>query len=113
MKYSLMIGRFQPFHDGHEALVRKLLAEGKNVCIGIRDTKVDSDNPHPVMKRYEMIMERFAGEKARGIVEIAILPDIEEVVYGRNVGWGMREIRLDEETEAISATKIREAQDDS
>ena len=43
-----------------------------------------------------------------GKMIVISIPDIEEVCYGRKVGWGIREIRLDEATEGISATKIRE-----
>jgi hypothetical protein len=42
-------------------------------------------------------------------VKIIPIPDVEDVCYGRGVGWGIREIRLDAQTEEISATKIREA----
>jgi len=50
--------------------------------------------------------------KAFPIEDIMIIAmpglDIEEVVYDRQVGWGIRELRLDSKTEDISATKIRE-----
>ena len=45
MIYSLFIGRWQPFHDGHKALIDLVLAEGKNVCIAVRDTELSEDNP--------------------------------------------------------------------
>ena len=108
MQYSLMIGRFQPFHKGHEALVRKVLDEGKNVCISLRDTPIDEANPYSVNERINMVKQVFPGEIKTGRVEISVIPDIDEVVYGRNVGWSSREIHLDEKTESISATKIRE-----
>ena len=107
MKYSLMIGRFQPFHDGHEALVRALLAEGKNVCIAIRSTMRDKSNPYSIEQRMRMIQDRLKLEIFNRKVVVSVIPDIEEVVYGRKVGWGIREIKLDEKTEEISATKIR------
>lgn len=113
MKYSYYPGRWQPFHQGHRALVQKLLDEGKNVCIGIRDTEVSKSDPYTVQERINIILRVFPDEYKNGRVAISVIPDIEEVVYGRNVGWGIREIRLDEDTEAISATKIREAQNDS
>lgn len=40
-------------------------------------------------------------------IKVIVIPDISEVCYSRKVGWGIREIRLDKETERISATKIR------
>ncbi len=102
MKYSLFIGRYQPLHEGHIALIRKVLDEGKNVCVALRDTPIDKDNPYSIDERKIMFYKEFE----LGVKVIAI-PDIEEVVYGRKVGWGIREIRLDEKTESISATAIR------
>ena len=99
--YSMVIGRFQPFHDGHAALIQHLLDEGKDVCVAIRDTKVGEDNPYTAVERVSMIAERFP------LVSIIVIPDVEEVVHGRKPGWSVREVRLDEEVEAISGTRIR------
>ena len=107
MKYSLYIGRFQPFHDGHEVLVRTLLAEKKNVCIAIRSTMRDKKNPYSIEQRMRMIQDRLTKELFDRKVVVSVIPDIEEVVYGREVGWKIREIKLDKKTEDISATKIR------
>lgn len=109
MKYSLTIGRFQPFHDGHEALVRALLEKNKNVCIAIRSTMRDKNNPYSIEQRMRMIQDRFSKELFDRRIVVSVIPDIEEVVYGRKVGWGIREIKLDKETESISATKIRKS----
>lgn len=102
MKYSLLIGRFQPFHDGHAAMVDALLAEGKHVCIALRDTPLDASNPYTPEERQEMIRARY-GDRVKTIV----VPDIEEVVYGRDVGYSIRQLHLGAEIESISATKIR------
>jgi len=107
MQYSLFIGRYQPFHKGHKALIEKVLNEGKNVCIAIRDTKISSDNPYTYRARRKMIQKALGSWGSQ--VKIIRIPDIIEVCYGRKVGWGIREIRLPEELEKISATKIREA----
>ena len=103
MKYSLMIGRWQPLHKGHIALIKKVLSEGKKVCIAIRATEEDENNPHTVSERQDMIRKHFDEED----VIITVIPDIAEVVYGREVGYGIRELRIDSDTEAISGTKIR------
>jgi len=102
MQYSLFIGRFQPLHEGHIKLIRSVLNEGKNVCVALRDTDIDENNPYNTKQRTKMFESEF-GDK----VKIIVIPDILEVCYGRKVGWGIREITLDKETEAISATKIR------
>jgi adenylylsulfate kinase len=101
MKYSLFIGRWQPFHEGHQKLIQKVLDEGKNVCVAIRDTEISDENPFTAQEREQMILKAFP------VVKVIVIPDIEEVVFGRKVGWGIREIKLDEATEKISATIIR------
>ena len=104
MKYSLFIGRWQPFHDGHRTLIQKVLDEGKNVCIACRMTDIDIENPFDYKEREKMIRHVFP-DKER--VLIMAIPDIEEVCYGRKVGWGIRELKLTKKMERISATKIR------
>lgn len=100
--YSLLIGRFQPLHEGHIALIQSVLDEGKNVLVALRDTPQSNDNPYSIKERMDMFYKAF-GERVRVIT----IPDISEVCYGRKVGWEIREIVLDQEIEKISATQIR------
>ena len=102
--YSLFIGRYQPLHEGHIKLIESVLNEGKKVAVGLRATPIEENNPYSVNERIDMFKEHF-GDK----VLVFRLPDISEVCYGRKVGWGIREIRLDSNIEEISATKIRNA----
>jgi nicotinamide mononucleotide adenylyltransferase len=109
-KYSLFIGRYQvPVpHEGHIKLIRTVLDEGKNVCIGLRKEDGTDKNPFTIAERWAAFEKIFKEEIKDGRVIIVALPDIEEVCCGRDVGWGFRQIKLDEKTESISATKIRE-----
>lgn len=109
--YSLFIGRYQTadgMHGGHKALVKKVLDEGKPVLIAVRDTPKDEKNPFSATFIASKIEKYWSSTKHKDMVKVIIIPDITEVCYGRGVGWGVREIRLDEDTESISATKIRE-----
>ena len=106
-KHSMFIGRFQPLHQGHIILINKVLEEGKKVCVALRITPVSEKNPYSIKERKQMFKKVF-GDK----VKIIAVPDIEDICYGREVGWGIREIRFDKEIESISATKIRETQKD-
>ena len=103
-KHSLFIGRWQclPPHEGHLALFDKVRKEGKNILIAIRDTKIDKDNPYSVKERKDTLIKSVPDAK------IIVIPDIEEICYGRGVGYGVREIRLEKQIENISATEIRE-----
>jgi len=99
--YSLFIGRWQPLHDGHLALFNKVRDEGKRIAVGIRDTAMSEENPYTMQERKDMFKVKVPDAK------VFAMPNIEEVVYGRKVGWGIREVRLDNVTESISATDIR------
>lgn len=107
MSKSLFIGRWQPFHDGHKALIDTVLREGGGVVIAVRDTPISENNPYSTEKRIAYIRATYKGNKN---VEVVPIPDIKEVCYGRDVGWGIRRIRLKKEIEEISATNIRNSQ---
>ena len=42
-----------------------------------------------------------------GLFVVVPLPNITDVFYGRDVGYNVERILLDEATEAISGTKVR------
>ena len=109
-KYSLFIGRYQcpTPHDGHIKLIKVVLDEGKNACIALRKEDGTDKNPYTQDYRRKQFERIFKGEIKDGRVVIIDIPDIEDVCFGRGVGWKTRQIKLDEETESISATKIRE-----
>jgi hypothetical protein len=76
------------------------------VCIAIRDTHgIDDKNPLPffaVKQRIEAALSAYAGRFV-----VVPLPNITNVFYGRDVGYAVERIVLDEATEAISATNVR------
>ena len=107
---ALLIGRYQPPHDGHDALIREAIRRYGKVVIGLRETDVNENNPHTVKERREMFRRRYGPEIDAGLLRIINLrADITHVVHGRAVGWEVVPIELDAATEAISATAIRES----
>ena len=46
-RYSMVIGRFQPFHDGHKWLIEQRLKLGKKVCIAVMDVHETEPNKNP------------------------------------------------------------------
>ena len=109
-KWVLFPGRFQPFHDGHEAVVRTLLGRGHSVLImPMRCMGMDwTENPYRDDEREAMVQQRFAKEIADGVVAVQSIPPIAGVAYGRRPGWEQIKVRLGATTEAISGTKIRQ-----
>jgi len=104
---ALMIGRYQPWHDGHTALFKKALQKHGQVCIAIREMPRDEKNPFTFDEVYDRINDALVSYRNKYIIRS--LPNIVDVVYGRDVGWTMTKFELPPEVEAISATKIREA----
>lgn len=103
---GLMIGRFQPFHGGHLKLFEKILEKQGQVCIAVRNTHgVDDKNPFD----FQFVVDHInsALTQYKGKYTIIQLPNITGVYYGRDVGYVVEKIQLDEATEQISATKIR------
>jgi len=97
-------GRFQPFHKGHEWLVRQELEKGKSVVVAIRDTKISEKDPYPAHIRKEMVEAVFEGED----VEALIIPDIEAIAYGRKVGYEVRETKdIPAEIYDVSGSTVR------
>jgi adenylylsulfate kinase len=103
---GLMVGRYQPFHDGHLKLFEAILEKEGQVCIVVRDTHgTDDKNPFEVTRVHEHIHRAL--QKYRGRYEILNAPNITGIYYGRDVGYTVEKINLDPQTEAISATQIR------
>jgi adenylylsulfate kinase len=103
---ALFIGRYQPFHDGHKRLIEEGLRRVGQACIAVRDTSgIDDKNPlpfHAVKARIESALWQN-----RGRISVVQLPNVTNVFYGRDVGYTVERLVLDEETERISATRIR------
>ena len=76
------------------------------VCIAVRDTHgSDAKNPLTFFAVKQRIEASLSAHYGRFVV--VPLPNITDVFYGRDVGYNVERLVLDEETEAISATKIR------
>jgi len=104
-EYSLFIGRWQPWHDGHKWLIDQRLKEGKNVCLAIRDVEPNDKQPWTPEEVLENLIEVFKDDDR---VKPIIIPDIESVNYGRGVGYEIIEHVPPNKVKEISATKIRE-----
>jgi cytidyltransferase-like protein len=104
---ALFVGRYQPFHPGHQLLIEEGLRRVGQACVAVRDTHgIDSKNPLPffaVKQRIEAALSAYAGRFV-----VVALPNITDVFYGRDVGYNVERIVLDEATEEISGTKMRQ-----
>jgi cytidyltransferase-like protein len=106
-KFSMYIGRWQPFHAGHRWLIDQRLDEGKNVLICIRDIDPDEKNPwtaEEVTLNLNKVLKDLIEE---GRVKVITIPDIESINIGRGVGYDIIEHVPPTEIKEVSATKIR------
>ena len=111
-----MLGRWQPWHDGHTALFEKALKKTGQVCIMFRDVAgVDAgvdgqgDNPFEFEEVKKRIIDGLSAHGYEHENEYIVLkvPNITDISYGRGVGYTFTEHDLGEEIHKISATKIR------
>ena len=110
-----MIGRWQPWHEGHTELFKKALTITGQVVIMIRDVEgVDAgmgntDNPFNVEDIWTKIEMALAQHDFIFGVEYKIMtvPNIVDISYGRGVGYTFTEHDLGKDIHEISATKIR------
>jgi nicotinamide mononucleotide adenylyltransferase len=108
VQYSMFIGRWQPWHDGHRWLIDQRLNEGKNVLLCIRDVEPDEKNPWTAEEIHSNLSGQLIELILAGRVKLMIIPDIESVNIGRGIGYDVIEHVPPQEVHDISATGIRE-----
>lgn len=108
VKYSMYIGRWQPWHAGHRWLIDQRLEEGKRVLLCIRDVEPDEKNPWTAHEILLNLSNELIDLIHAGKVKIIIIPDIESINIGRGVGYDVIEHCPPDEIKEISATAIRE-----
>ena len=111
-----MLGRWQPWHEGHQELFKRCIAKTGQVMIQVRDVNGASggdgqdDNPFDwdqVCKNIEIGLGKD-GYKRGNEYEIMLVPNITNITYGRGVGYKFEEECFDDHITSISATKIRQ-----
>ena len=111
-----MLGRWQPWHDGHTELFKRALSKTGQVCIMYRDVGGvnaglvgQGDNPFQFEEVKKNIMNGLSPHGFHEGVEYVILkvPNIVDISYGRGVGYSFTEHDLGEKIHKISATNIR------
>ena len=102
-----MLGRWQPWHDGHRALFERAIAKTGQVVIQIRDCQGwQGSNPFEIEK-VKSFIRRDLDPIYQGQYEIQVVPNIVNITYGRDVGYKIEQETFDDNIHNISATKIR------
>jgi hypothetical protein len=102
---TLQLGRYQPWHEGHEALKDEAHKRTDQVLLGVRNTYGTSEKD-PLT--YEEVVGYIReNSKERVGTLIFRLPNITNIIYGRDVGYNIEKVDLSPELQAISATQKR------
>jgi len=111
-----LLGRWQPWHDGHQELFKRAWKKTGQVIIQVRDVQGVStemghnDNPFD----WDLVCENISAGLSkdgfkRGVeYEIMLVPNVINITYGRGVGYVFEEETFEDSIEEISATQIRQ-----
>jgi hypothetical protein len=101
---TLMLGRYQPWHEGHHALYKEAGNRTEQVLLGVRNTY--NTSPKDPLK-FDQVKEYIVKDEFMDGAMILRLPNITNIVYGRDVGYKIEQVDLGAEIHAISATQKR------
>jgi hypothetical protein len=101
---TLMLGRYQPWHEGHHALYKEAGKRTDQVLLGVRNTYNTSEKD-PL--KFDQVKEYIAKDEFMDNALVLRLPNITNIVYGRDVGYKIEQVDLGADIHAISATQKR------
>jgi hypothetical protein len=99
---DFVLGRYQPWHDGHSALMSEGLKRTNQVVIAVRSSyKTSEKDPFT----YPEVKQFIESKETNPFV--LQFPNITNIIYGRDVGYEIEKVDLSSDLQAISATAIR------
>lgn len=101
---TLMLGRYQPWHEGHHALYVEAGKRTGQVMLGVRNT-YNTSPKDPLT--FEQVKEYISKDSFMNGSMVIRMPNITNIVYGRDVGYKIEQVELSADIEAISATQKR------
>lgn len=101
---TLQLGRYQPWHEGHQALKEEAHKRTSQVLVGVRNTYNTSEKDPMQYSQVEDYIRKSNPYKNTLIMR---LPNITNIVYGRDVGYKIEQVELSADIQAISATQKR------
>ncbi|CAB5218131.1 Adenylylsulphate kinase [uncultured Caudovirales phage] len=101
---TLMLGRYQPWHEGHHALYEEAGKRTDQVMLGVRNTY--NTSPKDPLK-FDEVKSYIAQDSFMNGAMVVKMPNITNIVYGRDVGYKIEQVSLGADIEAISATQKR------
>lgn len=99
---TLMLGRYQPWHEGHAALLDKAGERTPQVLVAVRHTQGTSEKD-PFT--FDQVKKQIESQSSPSLV--LKVPNITNIVYGRDVGYKIEQVDLGADIHSISATQKR------
>lgn len=115
---GLLIGRFQPWHSSHRALVERFLADGnpewkhqkhnaQQVCIMVQVQEFSADAPFSFEETKEVIESDLNTHGLEGRFVVLPAPNISDIFYGRTQAHDVHRIHLPEDLEPLDTHTTR------
>lgn len=101
---TLMLGRYQPWHEGHHALYKEAGKRTDQVMLGVRNTYKTSPKDPLTFDEVKGYINKDPFMDGAMVIK---MPNITNIVYGRDVGYKIEQVELPAEIQAISATQKR------
>lgn len=107
--YGLIVGRFQPFHHGHELMVARALDDCHYVviCIGSAQESRTLRNPFTVEERIALIKQCFSKDLNR----LIFVPINDRAVVRDDESWGEYVLKEVEHITGVSVQAVFEGRE--
>ena len=102
-----MLGRWQPWHEGHRALFERAISKTGQVLIMVRDCQGTNDSNPFNFKQVESYIKRDLDPLYQGQYKIELVANIVNITYGRNVGYAIEQEHFEQSITNVSATQKR------
>lgn len=103
-----LLGRYQPWHEGHRALFERAIIKTGQCSIMVRDCQGWNDSNPFSFEQVEQTIRRDLDPLYQGQYSIEKVPNIVNITYGRDVGYIIEQEKFDSSITDISASAIRE-----
>jgi len=98
-RVSLYPGKFNPWTEGHKAIVDTLLMQGDKVVLGIKRDISDSE-----LSALRKLLDSIYGKK---IIEVRRLGWFDRIAHGRDTNYTYEYIDVPKKVKQFSSTRVR------
>ena len=105
IKPTSLLGRWQPFHEGHYKLFLQALKKADRNFY-VKDVYKLGDNPF-TFKKVKRLINIKLEKMFKNRYKVQLAPNVTNVLYGRKVGYQIIKINLEKRIQNISVQKLK------